>query len=233
MTLAVPVITGSIKVVAVGSAGLIARGRPAEFRHRGLSLATRPTAIAALLEVGRDPSSLVLVPTDLPDMPPIEFIDVLRSVAHVPVIAGIVPGCSSSLVSELIDHGVASTVDLPATPTRLADAVLSSRPAESPRALVLEVGDLILDEGRHHVSWHGRDVVLPPKNFEILRYLILAQHRVVPLRELMEFVGEASADRATRARVAIRRLRVAFAEAVPEHCPPVETVHGVGYRLRA
>lgn len=188
--------------------------------------------MAALLEVGRDPDSIVLVPTDLSDFPLTDFIDVLRSVAHVPVIAGIVPGCSTHSVSELFDHGIAGTVALPATPGRLADAVLSSRAPDPPERLVLEVGRLTLDDSRHRVTWYGREVTLPPKTFDILRYLLRAYPRVVPVRELVEFVGEASTDRVNGARVAVGRLRTAFLEATPYYGTPIETVHRVGYRLR-
>ncbi|CAN5354460.1 response regulator transcription factor [soil metagenome] len=232
MTLTLQPITGSVKIVAVGDASALARGRPAEFRHRGLTLATRPTAMAALLEVGRDPHSIVLVPTDLSDFPLTEFIDVLRSVAHVPVIAGIAPGCTPHSVSELFEHGVASTVALPATPGRLAEAVLASRVSEPSVGLVLEVGQLALDDSRHTVTWHGREVAIPSMRFDILRYLLRAYPRVVPARELVEFIGDSAVDRLNGVRVAIGRLRAAFLEAVPHSGAPIETVHHVGYRLR-
>jgi len=232
MTLTIQPITGSIKIVAVGDAHSLARGRPAEFRHRGLNLATRPTAMAALLEVGREPGSIVLVPTDLADMPLTQFIDVLRSVAHVPVIAGLAPGYSTQAVSELYDHGIAGTIALPATPGRLADAVLASGASEQPDELMLELGHLTLDDARHRVTWHNTEVPLPPRNFDLLRYMILSHPRVVPIRELMEFVGEAGGDRANRARVAIGRLRAALTDASPDHGSPIETIHRVGYRLR-
>lgn len=223
---------GSVKVVAVGNLDLIARGRPAEFRHRGLTLATRPTAMAALLEVGRDPDSIVLVPTNLNDMPLTEFVDVLHSLAHVPVIAGIVPGCSAQAVSELFDHGISSTVALPTSPGRLADAVRASRAPEQTEELVIEVGNLTLDDARHRVTWFEKEVTLAPKNFEILRFMLVAHPRVIPLRELMKHVGDNPQNPAVRARVAIGRLRAAFSEAEPRHDTPIETVHRIGYRLR-
>ena len=232
MTLAPTAMLGSVKIVGVGELNVLARGRPAEFRHRGLTLATRPTAIAALLEVGRDPASIVLVPTDLDDMPLTEFVDVLRLLAQVPVIAGIVPGCTNQAVSELFDHGISSTVALPATPARLAEAVLASRAPEPPEALVIQVGNLTFDDARHRVTWFGREVLLAPKNFDILRFMLLAHPRVIPLRELAELVGDHATDRATRARVSLGRLRAAFAESVPCRDTLIETVHRIGYRLR-
>lgn len=231
MTITAQPITGSMKVVAVGHPALIMRGRPAEFRHKGLALVSAPTAMAALLEVARDAGAIVLVPTHLSDMSVIDFVDVLRSVAHVPVIAGVVPGCPREVVSELFDHGIASTVALPATPGRLADAVLASQSPEQPEEFSLEVGHLTLDDARHRVTWFGNEVTLPPQNFAILRHLLIAHPRVVPIQELVAFIGEAS-DRVGRARAAVSRLRATFAEVTPLYDTPIETVHHIGYRLR-
>ncbi len=232
MSLAPPPVVGSVKVVAVGNAAALARGRPAEFRHRGLALVTRPSALAALIEVGREPGSIALVPTDLEDMPLLEFVDVLRSVAHVPVILGIMPGTNSQVVSELYDHGIAVTVALPTTPGRLSEAVLATRAPEPPEELFLELGSLTLDDARHRVTWYGSDVTLAPKSFDILRYMMLSHPRVITLPELMEQVGDGLHDRGVRARSTISRLRAAFADAMPYRPTPLETVHRIGYRLR-
>lgn len=232
MTLAPSVLVGSVKVVAVGPLDSIARGRPAEFRHQGIAIASRPTAMAALLEVGRDPDSVVLVPSHFEDMPILEFVDVLRSLAHIPVIAGLVPGYTNQTVSELFDHGISGTVALPATPARLAEAVLAARVPESPAQPPIQVGDLILDDARHRVTWAGREVTLTPRTFELLRHMLVAHPRIIPLPELMQLVGDDPTEGAVRSRTAIARLRAAFVEAVPDQDPPIETVHRVGYRLR-
>lgn len=236
MTLAISAPVGWVKVIAVGDATVM-RGRPAEFRHVGLALAVRPTPMAALLEVGKDPGALVLVPTRLSAMPVVEFVDVLRSVAHASVIAGVVPGTSTKAVSELFDHGISSTVALPATPSRLAEAVLASRVPTRIDDSVIEVGNLILDNGRHRVTWYGREVVLAPKSFEILRLMMLAYPRVVSLRELVYALESGTDDHAIRIRVAVGRLRAAFADGAPSvgtsmyRGTPIETVPRVGYRL--
>ena len=238
MTLATAAPAGWVKVIAVGDADRVARGRPAEFRHRGLALAVRPTAMGALMEVGRDPGALVLVPTSLTELPLVDFVDVLRSVAHATVIAGVVPGTSTKQVSELFDHGIASTVALPATPSRLAEAVLASRAPALIDESVIELGNLVLDSGRHRVTWYGREIVLAPKTFEILRYMMLAYPRVVSLRELVQEFEAGAHDHAIRMRVAIGRMRTAFSDGAPSvgtamyHGTPIETVHRVGYRLR-
>jgi len=194
--------------------------------------------MAALLEIGKDPGALVLVPTNLAEPPLLEFVDVLRSVAHASVIAGVVPGTSTKEVSELFDHGIASTVALPATPTRLAEAVLASRVPTPVDDTVLELGNLILDSGRHRVTWFEREIVLAPRSFDILRYLMLAYPRVVTLRELVLEFDAGIDSHAIRMRVAIGRLRSAFSDGAPAvgtamfRGTPIETVHRIGYRLR-
>lgn len=232
MKLAPSPLLGSVKIVAVGSPAALARGRPAEFRYRGLALTTRPSAVAALIELGREPGAIALVPTDFDDMPLTAFIDVLRSVAHVPVIAGIVPDTNSQVVSELFDHGIASTVALPATPGSLAKAVLATRAPKPPEDLFLELGSLTLDDARHRVTWHGSEVSLTPKSFRILRHMMLNHPRVMTLPELMEQVDDRHPDIGVRARRTISRLRAAFAEATPYRSSPLETVRRIGYRLR-
>jgi len=229
---------GWVKIIAVGDAARVARGRPAEFRHLGLAIAHRPTAMSALLEIGKDPDALVLVPTNVGDMSLIDFVDVLRSVAHATVIAGILPGTSKRIVSELFDHGISSTVALPATPSRLAEAVLASHIAPSAEERVLEVGDLALDVARHRVTWRGREVVLAPKSFAVLQYMMSVHPRVVTLNELLREFEGGVAGHAIRIQTTIRRLRVSFSEGAYSVGTsmylgtPIETVHRVGYRLR-
>jgi len=232
MTLAPSVMVGSVKVIAVGGLDSTVRGRPAEFRHHGITVASRPTAMAALLEVGRDPDSVVLVPTHLEDMPIVEFVDVLRSVAHIPVIAGLVSGSTNQTVSELFDHGVSGTVALPATPARLAEAVLVARAPATPLQPPIEVGNLVLDDARYRVTWLGREVTLTPRTFELLRHMLLAHPRIISLHEIMQLVGGDPREAAVRSRTAVARLRAAFVEAAPSADSPIETVHRVGYRLR-
>lgn len=231
MSIAPPSMVGSVRVVGVGSIESLTRGRPSEFRHRGITLASRPSAIAALLEIGREPDSIVLVPSSLSEMPLTEFIDVLRSVAHVPVIAGLENGCPTSVVSELLEHGIAAAVALPVTPGRLAEAVQVARPAERPRDETIQIGALTFDEARHRVTWHGNTIPLTPKSFDLLRHMLEAHLNIVTLEELIHFVGHGLPDGGVRARAAIGRLRSAFADATPGLLSPIETVHRIGYRL--
>lgn len=231
MTLAAFTPTDWVKVIAVGNPERVSRGRPSEFRHRGVALAHRPDAMGALLEVGKDPSAIVLVPTSLAELHLTDFVDVLRSVAHTAVLAGVVPGTSEKTVSELFDHGICGTVALPVTPTRLAEAVRAPGLRAPVEEDVIKLGGLLLDSGRHQVTWNGQDVLLAPKTFELLRYLMLAFPRVVSIDELVREFESGSDEHAMRIRVAVGRLRRAFTNR-QQSGSPVVTVHRVGYSLR-
>lgn len=229
--------TGSVKVVAFGEPGNLLRGRPAEFRHHGLSLSTRPGTIDALLELGREPTSVALVPTDTTDVPASRIIELVRLLSTMPVIAGVAPGTSERAVSELFDRGVTATVTLPVTPQRLADAITATAaPKTTATGPIVTgpivVGALVLDDAGHRVRWHDNEVFLPPKSFAVLRHLMLAHPRVVGLEELAE-TDSGGTKHPALVQSAISRARVAFAEAARGHPGPIETVHRIGYRVHA
>jgi DNA-binding response OmpR family regulator len=221
-------------VIAVAARPLdISRGRPGEFRQRGVLLDGTPNVAAALVEIGRHPESLVLVPTDLGDMPFLDFIEVICAFSDRRVIVGVTPLCDERTVAAALDRGAAASVELPVTPARLSAAVNDARPAPPPRQETLEIGALRLDLAAHRVTWLGREVLLPPKPFAVLSYLMHASPRVVSLSELAgEFgVGGGVTDRGDRIRVSIGQIRSRFARSHPRGLQPLETVHRVGYRI--
>lgn len=231
MTLAAPPVAGSVRLIVVGELETLTRGRPSEFRHRGLALVERPSVAAALVEVGREPDAMVLVPTDLDDMPATDFVDVLRSLAHVPVIAGLSPTSSPQFVSELFDHGATTAVFLPATPARLAEAVQVCTAPKAIDDIRLELGAITLDHARFRATWRGRELVLAPQTFAILGHMLMTYPRILTARDIVTEFGASGANTNDRARQAMLRLRRAFTDAAPSWPSPITTVHRVGYRL--
>ena len=100
------------------------------------------------------------------------------------------------------------------------------------RKTQVKVGDLEIDRHRFEVRMKGRAVALTPKEFELLALLANSPGRVFGRDELLDavwcrdgFVEPRTVD------VHLARLRRKFTAArVP--APGVETVRGVGYRLR-
>lgn len=233
MTVSLAAPTGSTRVIAVGDLSGLTRGTAAEFRHSGIVLVARLTTTAALLEVGREPGAVVLVSTDLADMAIADFVDVVRSVARVPVVVGLAPNCEPAILFDLLERGVSSTVPLPVTPDRLAKAVLAVRPA-APAAdhPLVEVGPLVIDSARYLVYCDGVELPLALRDFEMLRYLAETYPRVATMVELLGEFEHGEGERAVRIRSSVGRIR----SKVQTHFDPapfrIEIVQRVGYRLR-
>ncbi len=97
----------------------------------------------------------------------------------------------------------------------------------------LEVGDVAMDIGRRHVTVAGREVVLSPKEFDLLRVLLSHPGRVLGRDFLLNQVwGEDFFGDSRTLDVHIRWLREKVEED-PGRPQRIQTVHGVGYRLAA
>jgi len=117
---------------------------------------------------------------------------------------------------------------------------------------VIRVGALELDAARYEARRNGRPVDLTPKEFALLRYLMLHPGQVLTPERLLEHVWDEQADPfSNTVRVTISNLRRKLAAAPPGDGPadavaevegtdggreqaldqPIQTVTGVGYRL--
>jgi two-component system, OmpR family, response regulator RegX3 len=95
----------------------------------------------------------------------------------------------------------------------------------------IEMSGVRVDRARHEVRVDGEPVELPPKEFDLLAYLIENAGRVLTRGQLIdeiwgsEYVGDTKT-----LDVHIRRLRTRV-EADPTEPVRIQTVRGVGYRF--
>ncbi len=96
----------------------------------------------------------------------------------------------------------------------------------------VKIGDLEIDRYRFEIRMKGRPVELTPKEFELLAILAGAPGRVFGREELLDAVwGRDGFVEPRTVDVHVARLRAKFTAAkLP--APGVETVRGVGYRVR-
>ena len=96
----------------------------------------------------------------------------------------------------------------------------------------LKSGDIEIDRYRFEVRMKGRLVELTRKEFELLATLVGTPGRVFSREELLDIVwGREGFVEPRTVDVHVARLRAKFTSAkLPE--PGIETVRGVGYRLR-
>lgn len=103
-------------------------------------------------------------------------------------------------------------------------------------ARTLKIGALELDLDNLRARVGSRDIELSSRDLEVLEYLARERHRVVPRLDLLREVwGYERAEKLETRCVDMHvvKLRRRLAELLPESESPIETVRGVGYRLRA
>lgn len=98
------------------------------------------------------------------------------------------------------------------------------------RPAVLEAGDLRLDPGAHKV-WRGKtEVVLSPRQFALLEFLMRRAGDAISESEILEHAWDFAFDGAANiVEVYISTLRKKLDEPFGRHA--IETVWGVGYHL--
>ncbi len=97
---------------------------------------------------------------------------------------------------------------------------------------VWRVGDLQLNSETHTVTFHGERLDLTPSEFDLLAILIARPGRVFTRMELLEQLqGEAFAAYERTIDVHIKNLRAKL-ESNPREPRYIETVYGIGYRMR-
>ncbi len=112
-------------------------------------------------------------------------------------------------------------------------AVLRRANGKAFRSPLLRVGDLQMDTDRHEVIFGGQAVDLTPTEFSLLRALIENPGRVFTRLELIENgLGYAYEGLERTVDSHIKNLRRKI-EPNPGDPTYIETVYGVGYRMRA
>lgn len=108
------------------------------------------------------------------------------------------------------------------------DALLA--PTEAGRGELCRRGLLEMDHGRHRCVWNGQEVILTVTEFALLSTLMATSGRVYSRQELVDRAygqGHVITERTVDSH--IRRIRQKLAALGAD---PIETVYGLGYRLR-
>jgi two-component system OmpR family response regulator len=176
---------------------------------------------------------VVILDILMPEMDGIEVCRRLRQTSRVPILF------LSSRDDELdrvlgLEIGGDDYVTKPFSPRELVARVkaILRRAAPAPASEEpLRQGELTMDLSRHQCLWAGREVLLTVTEFGVLQSLMGMPGRVYSRSELVDRAyghGHFITDRTVDTH--IRRIRRKF-EAFGTD--PVETVYGVGYRLKA
>jgi DNA-binding response OmpR family regulator len=226
-------------ILLVDDDTLLRRSLAFNLEQAGYTVVAAANAEDALAMARRDPPDLVLLDIGLPGMDGLDALRHLKDTLNLPVIfltarrreldevLGLELGADDYItkpfdVDVLLAHIKAVL--------RRAERAVSASSVERPPALV--VGDLKIDPLAHTVILAGKDIVLSPREFDLLHTLALEPGRVFSMDELLgrvwgaEFIGQPQV-----VYVHIRWLREKV-EKDPNHPRRILTVRGVGYKLQ-
>jgi two-component system KDP operon response regulator KdpE len=178
---------------------------------------------------------LMLLDMNMPGMGGLETCTSVRATSEIAIIMLTVRDSEGDKVAAL-DAGADDFITKPfSTPELLARIRASLRRAPmAPEGGVKQValGEARVDFQTRKVTVRGKEIRLTPKEFDLLRYLILHPNRAIPHRELLQAVwGPDYGDEAEYLRVFIKQLRRKI-EPKPEEPSFILTEPWVGYRLR-
>jgi len=184
----------------------------------------------ALAAARARPPDLIVLDVRMPEMDGLEVCRELRKTSRVPIVF-------LSSADEEIDRvlglelGGDDYLGKPFSPRELvarARAVLRRLDPPAASKDVLRRGPLALDEERFEASWNGNAVVLTVTEFNLLAALLRAPGKVFTRDELISraYDGIVVSERTVDSH--LRRVRAKLAAVGGE---PIETVHGLGYRL--
>lgn len=221
---------GPVRAVLL-SRGPDIRGTTAEFRHAGFLVASRDDVLGALVEVARDPEAILIISSDLDELPLRDMLDLAVAVCGTRLLVGLGVGDGATVMRAALSAGVRDSVELPLTPARLLQAIRRLPRSADGHEEPVCVGDLMVDPGRHEVMWQGTAIEVTPREFAILLALTQAHPYLATLEQLaVEYAGTAS-DPIASLRVTIKGIRSRLAAVGARPLPTIETVRGVGYRL--
>jgi len=199
----------------------------------GYDVRTAPGGKAALDEIRKGLPDLIILDLGLPEIPGLEVCRRVREASSAPIIALLVKESESDKVAAL-DLGADDCLTKPFGMDELLArmrALLRRVPASPAQSSVLIEGDVRIDVDERRVVVAGRQVKLTPREFEVLKYLVINARKVTTHRAMLQAVwGVEATEQTGYLRVFINQLRGKI-EPDP-HCPRyILTEPWIGYRF--
>lgn len=225
--------TEAIPVLVIDDEPAIRRLLRTSLGANGFHVIEAGSAEDGLAEIAARKPEIVLLDLGLPDMDGLNVIHRMRRASdNTPIIVLSSRGEERAKVAAL----EAGADDYVTKPFGIAELIARIRTALRHKVQMLggepifESGDLRVDLVRRLVTLGGAEVKLSPKEYDILRQLVLHAGKVLTHRFLMHEVWGAAGD-VQYLRIYVRQLRAKI-EPRPEQPRHILTETGVGYRLQ-
>ncbi len=169
-------------------------------------------------------------------LPGIEGLDILRRLRAATVRVPVMVLTAKGGIVDRVDGLNAGADDYLVKPFAMAELVarlnaLMRRPPISDVVTRLEVGDIVLDILRREVTRGDHPVLLQPREFALLQFLMRNAGRIVTRTMFLEEVWGFHFDPQTNiVESHLSRMRSKLREGFADD--PIETIRGAGYRMR-
>jgi two-component system, OmpR family, response regulator RegX3 len=223
------------KLLLVEDEKSIVEGLAITLEAEGFQVSWVKDGLEALPAFDRIRPDLVVLDLMLPGMSGTEICRALRRRTEVPIIMLTARDAEVDRVVGL-ELGADDYVTKPFSTRELVArirAVLRRAPLAdtSDVQVPVEAAGVRVDRARHEVRVDGATVELPPKEFELLAYLLEHAGRVLTRGQLIDEIwGRDYVGDTKTLDVHVRRLRNRI-EADPKEPARIQTVRGVGYRF--
>ncbi len=222
---------GQIKVLVVDDEPAIRRLLRTSLSAEGYEVVDAATGEEGWTAFGRAKPDVVLLDLGLPDIDGREVIKRIRQAALTPILVLSIRSDERGKVEALdlgADDYITKPVGMEELNARLR-AALRHRLQQQGAEPIFKTGELTVDLVRRHVLVKGVEVKLSPKEYDLLRILVMHAGKVLTHQHLMREVWGGATD-VQYLRIYVRQLRHKI-EADPERPSLVLTEPGVGYRL--
>lgn len=197
----------------------------------GYEIITAEDGIKAIQKAKKERPQLIIMDVMMPGMDGIEACEQIRKI----------PELSNTIITFLtargedysqmagFDAGADDYITKPIKPkvlTSKVKALLRRLNEERPSQKILKIGELIINREEYKISNHGKEIILPRKEFELLSLLATKPNKVYKREEILNKVwGNDVVVGGRTIDVHIRKLR----EKIGDDC--FKTVKGVGYKF--
>ncbi len=204
-------------------------------KQSGFSVITALDGRSGLERARREHPSLIILDLMLPEMDGKDICRALKSNSSTQSIPILMLTAKSEEVDRIVgfELGADDYVAKPFSPRELVlrvKAILRRKEAPQEGEKTIQIGDLLIDIDRHHVSVKNHAVRLTSTEFKLLVELASKKGRVLTREHLLDKVwGYTYEGYARTVDTHIRRLR----EKLGNFGEYIQTLRGVGYRFRA
>jgi len=205
----------------------------AALRHHGFEVTTATNGREALEIIPRDHPDLVLLDVMMPDL---DGFEVLRRLRHdndrTPVLFLTARDTTEDKVRGLTlggDDYLQKPFSLDELVAR-AGAILRRTGGAAAGGTVYECADLRMDDDAHRVTRAGDEVALSPTEYNLLRYLLINQGRVLSKAQILDHVWNYDFG----GDGGVVETYVGYLRRKVDHVEPklIHTIRGIGYTLR-